>query len=226
MRRLALRTLIGSIALSALTGIYLLLVGSGGDFEGKVLVTALSVSGVSILAMACGAALERGRLGWLPHAGTVTAVAAFVLLMVVIWDVDGHRTLVQWALTLILAAAAAALACLLSLADLAPRFRWVGALGYFSDAALATMLDLFVWDLLDTHDELFSRLTGVFSILLAAVTVAVPILHRMSSLGGATGSVRHCVACGREVTGAPGGEVVCSGCGARFRVEFSAEGRR
>ena len=129
MRTLALRALIGSIALSALTGIYVLIVGGEGDLEGKILATALSISALSILVMACGAGLERRKLGLLPHAGTVAGVAAFILFMIVFWEFGSHRVLVQIALSLALASAAAALACLLSIADLNSRFRWVRALG-------------------------------------------------------------------------------------------------
>ena len=232
MRTLALRALIGSIALSALTGIYVLVFGNDGDLEEKVLVTALSISVLSILVMACGVGLERRKLSLLPHAGTASAAGGFVLLMIVIWDLGSHRAWAQGALSLVLASAAAALACLLSLAALAPRFRWVRALGFFSDAALATMMILFVWEGLDTESEIFTRMTGVLAILLGAVTVAVPILHRMSSpdehsldLANAarTGTVRHCVVCGKGVNGTPNAELTCSGCGARFRAEFPEE---
>jgi len=221
--------LIGSIALSALMGIYVLVVGGDGELEGKVLVTALSISGLSILVMACGAALERGKLGWLPHAGTATAAAGFVFLMILIWDLGSHRVWAQCALSLITASAAAAVASLLSLAALAPRFRWVRMLGFLSDAALATTLILFIWDILDPQNEALARMTGVLAILLGAATVAVPILHRMSSpdepsLSHAkpdgTAAVRHCVACGQELTGSPNTEITCSRCGARFRIEF------
>jgi hypothetical protein len=126
--------------------------------------------------------------------------------------------------------AAAALACLLSLAELAPRFRWVRALGFSSEAALATMLLLFIWDLLDTESDIFGRMTGVLAILLGAVTIAVPILQRMSSPekrslergtdAGETGTVRHCVVCGQGLNGDSDAEITCLVCGALFRVEF------
>ncbi len=232
MRTLALRVLIGSIALSALTGIYVILAGSDGDLEGKILITALSISVVSILVMACGAALERRKLGLLPHAGTVSAIGAFSLIMIVIWEFGSDRAWVQWGLTLALTSAAAALACLLSLAVLASRFRWVRVLGLFSDAALAAMLIQFVWELLDTEGEILARMTGVLAILLGSVTVAVPILQRMSrpeessrERTGAHGreSVRHCVVCGQALNEAPATEINCPECGARFRIEFSTE---
>jgi hypothetical protein len=230
MRKLALRVLIGSIALSALTGIYVLVFGGDGEIEGKVFVTSLSISGLSILVMACGVALERGKLGFVPHGGTVTAVAGFIVLMILIWELGEHRVWAQSALTLITASAAAALASLLSLADLAPRFRWVRVLGFLSDAALATTLILFIWEILDPENDALGRMTGVFAILLGAATVAVPILYRMSGPDepladrakvGRPGTVNHCVVCGQGLAGSPDTEITCSRCGARFRIEFS-----
>jgi hypothetical protein len=229
MRTLALRALIGSITLSALTGIYVLIVGGDGDLEGKILATALSISALSILVMACGVGLERRKLGLVPHAGTVAGVVAFILFMIVFWEFGSHRVWVQCALSLALASAAAALACLLSIADLDSRFRWVRALGFFCDAALATMLILFIWDLLDTENDIYARMTGVLAILVGAVTIAVPILQRMSNPeersvdrvdAGDSGMVHHCVACGQAVSGAPETAHTCLECGVRFRVEF------
>jgi hypothetical protein len=229
MRAYALRALIGSIALSSLTGIYILIVGGDGDFNGKVLVTALSLSGLSLLVMACGAGLEQGKLGPLPYVGSAAAVTAFLLLMIVIWGIGNQRVWSQNALGISIIGAAIALACLLSIPDLAPRFRWVRAIGFFSDAALVSMLNLFIWDLLDTEGNIPARMTGVFAILLGGTTIAVPVLHRMSSAGDnsqhaatldSTGIAKHCVACGQPLKGSPGNQFTCSACGTRFRVEF------
>ena len=94
------------------------------------------------------------------------------------------------------------------------------------------MLILFIWDLLDTENEIFARMTGVLAILVGAVTIAVPILQRMSNPeersleevnAGGPGSVRHCVVCGQALNEAPASEITCPECGARFRVEFSRE---
>ena len=227
MRTLALRALIASISLSALTGIYVLVAGGDSDLEGKVLATALSISALSILVMACGVGLERRKLGLLPHAGTAAGLAGFFLFMIVLWEIGSHRIWAQCALSLVLASAATALACLLSLADLDSRSRWVRGLGFFCDTALATMLTLFIWDLLDPKNEILARLTGVLAILLGAVSIAVPILQRMSrreerlmERTSAAGTVRHCVVCGHGLNDAHHVDILCPECGAHFNVEF------
>lgn len=222
MRKLALRGLVASIALSALVGIYVLVFGSGGEVERKVLGTALTTSGLSILIMACGAGLERGKLFLVPHLGIVTSILGWALLQLILWELaDGPR----WAeetLGLITWGVAAALACLLALATLAPRFAWVRWLGYAADLAVAVMVSLIIWHVLADDSEAVGRTLGVLSILLAAATVAVPILHRMSQRDtpGEPGAIRHCVSCGGRVEGAAGEEIRCPECGARFQARL------
>ena len=226
MRTFALRTLIGSIVASALVGIYVLLIGSFGDLEERVLVTALSVSALSILAMACGAAFERSRLGLLPHLGTLVSVTSFALFMIGIWSNSNWQPLWNTALSLAALAFAAALACLLSLATLARRFRWTQLLGMISAFLLAAMLVFLVWA--DVDSEAVWRIVGVLAILVGAVTIAVPVLHRMSmptagsDSSSQESSIRFfCAACGSGLAG--GSNVVsCRQCGARFRVDLLA----
>ncbi len=225
MRICALRTLIGSIVASALVGIYVLLIGSFGDLEERVLVTALSVSGLSILAMACGAAFERSRLGLLPHMGALVSVASFALFMIGIWSDSNWKPLWNTALSLALFACAGALACLLSLATLARRFRWTQFLGVISAFLLVAMLIFLIW--VEVENEAVWRIVGVLAILVGTVTIGVPVLHRMSlpSEGSDSfsqeSSIRFCVACGSRQAG--GSDVVtCRQCGARFRVDLLA----
>ena len=108
MRQTALRVLIGSVVVSALLGIWALLVGDFGEFEGKVLLTSLCISGASLLAMACAAAWDKGPLPLLPRAGMGLSVAGFAYLIVLIWaeakSVEAWKT----AATLLIFATAAA----------------------------------------------------------------------------------------------------------------------
>jgi hypothetical protein len=226
MRTLALRSLIGSIAASALVGIYVLLLGSFGEREERVLLTAMSVSGLSILAMACGSAFERSRLGKLPQAGALASVASFVLFMVGIWSDSGWRSLWYLAISLALLACATAFASLLSLATLARKFRWTQRLGMISAFLLAAVLILVLWAELDSEGAW--RLVGVLAIVVGAVAIGVPVLHHMSEPAPGRASarqesrIRFCVACGHGL--ASGSDIAtCNRCGARFRVDLFGE---
>jgi hypothetical protein len=230
MRTWALRSFIGSIALSAIVGIYVILVGDSGPLEAKVLITALSVSLFSILGMSCGAAVEQQRLTRVAHLGSAAAALSFVLVMLAVWgwwwEPSQEESLMKWAASLALLAAAAALASLYALATLKPVFHWVRLMGYACVAALAVILVLMIWEAVDASDGKVERTLAVLAILVASTTIAIPVLHRMSrasenfALPLAALSIRFCVACGQGMTAAAGDEVVCAACGCRFQVQF------
>jgi len=79
--------LIASVAISAVVGIGVLLIGDFGSLEIRVLMTTLTVTVTSILGLACGAYFESGRWRALPLAGIVLAIAAAVMTFFIIWDV-------------------------------------------------------------------------------------------------------------------------------------------
>jgi hypothetical protein len=221
----ALRVLIGSIAVSAVLGVWAILVGDFGEFEAKVLLTSLTVSGASILAMACGAAWERRSLVRAAAAGIGTAVVTGALILVGIWGEVGDDEFWRTTAMFSIVACACAHASLLSLAVLESRFRWVQWAAFGLDAALAGSLILFVWDA--WTDESAERFIGVVSILLASATIAAPVLHRMSRLpaAGVLADALFCPSCGNGLQDS----TQCLACGARFRVEFvprSVDGER
>ena len=220
MKRIALRTLIGSVAISALLGVVAILGGSGfGDLQAKVLLTALTVSGASILVMACGAAWERGILRPVPKFGAIAAVATGALLTIGLWgEVRGDE---YWKLvgTVSIAAGALAHASLVALAELAARFRWSRLVAYALAAILSFTLIVLVWAEGSDSEGVF-RFVAVVSILLASATIAIPVFHRMSRMDGADAGTeaRFCPQCGVALS-LP---TECGGCHARFRVEWLA----
>jgi len=210
VKRLSLRILIGAVAFSALLGVYALLAGEFGRIEARVLLTSLTVSATSILAMACGVAWERAALGRVPAVGTVLAVVTCLLTIVGIWADPRSVAYFKVTVSVCLAATACAHASLLALATGAPR--WSRLAGYGLACALAAAVALMVW--LEADDELAWRWVGVLAVLLAAATIAVPVLHRTSGKEAQAPQSRFCPACGAEA-GSP-----CPNCGARFHVEF------
>jgi hypothetical protein len=225
VRRAFIRVFFGSVALNAALAIYALLAESFGDTQGKILMTSLSVTGGAILTIACEAARERGRLGPLPRVGAATAVAGFVLLAVFIWaepDADWAFRLVG---TLLTVAGATALLSLLSLATLAPRFRWTFISTVALAALLASLAVSWIWG--NWQSEWFPRGFGVVAVGLAAFVVVVPVLHRLSRRelaappeAGKAGGVSFCPSCGRPVSAEAGEEASCPACGAAFTVSF------
>jgi hypothetical protein len=222
VKRPAVQVLIISVVVSALLGIWALLKGDFGAFEGKVLATSLSISGASILAMACGAAWTRSPFPLLPRLGLVLALAGFGLLILFVWgevDVAGPW---KTCATLLVFATAAAHASLLSLRRLPPGRGWLLLGAYASGAALATLIVVVMWREIDADWPW--RWIGVFSILLCAFTVLVVVFERIArqATSGAplpepSADVRYCPFCGAgiEKSESPGS---CSACGAGFHV--------
>ncbi len=218
MQRLGLRITIVAVALSALGGVYALLAGDVGEFEGKILLTTVFVAGASILAMACGMAWERRRLGLIPPAGVAASVLGFGLFDVAVWTESDAAALTKIIGTLLLVGTAAAHASLLSLTRLPSRHRWVMTSAFVSSLVLVGLLMSAIW--VEPEGQGIWRVTGVFAILVAAFTIAAPVLQRISRLESSPSPlVRFCPGCGSALS-EPSGGVACAACGVRFRIEF------
>lgn len=183
LKKIFLYLFVGSITLSALIGIVILIFGNFGELEVKVLLTALDITVTSILGLACGAFLERRRLRWIPTAGISCAVISAVMWMFIIWS--GWNTgdeFIKSVLSLTVAAAACAHISMLSLASLDNRFRWLRTAAHATIWSLAGILILTIWESRWMDNELVGRVVGIISILVGAVTVLTPIFHWLSSV--------------------------------------------
>lgn len=134
--------------------------------------------------------------------------------------------------TAILIGAAGAHASLLSLSRLADRYRIVLWAAWGLAALLVALIIIMIWadDVADSTP--YVQLIGVTGVLLAAATVAVPILHRaskgeMPEGRGETGTpegrqIAHCPNCGSTNLQTDARiRVSCRNCGAVFSVSFS-----
>ena len=181
LRRLFLYLLIGSVAVSALIGIVVVLLGSFGTFEVRVLMTTLTVTVTSILGLACGAYYETGRGRMLPLAGIVLTVIAAMMALLIIWDVlDDSQIFIKSSITVLVGAVACSHLSLLSIARLDRRFSWVRVAAYALITTLAGVLVLIIWTEPDSYGDLIARVLGVLSILVGAVTVITPVFHKLS----------------------------------------------
>jgi hypothetical protein len=227
-RRRLLGVVLASIAVNAALGIYALTVPHFGELQGKVLETSGCVTGAGLLVLACLPALERRRLVVVPRVGIAASVLGFALLVCGAWIPPDAAAFWKTAGTILIAAAVSVLVSLLSLAELAPRYRPALPAAGLLAVALAGMSLHVVWS--DGSSEAYARALGVVAVLLAATTVAVPILHR-ASRGAAPvalpsgGDVRFCPHCGRRLASATRIETTCTACGATFRVSFTTPRR-
>lgn len=183
MKRLFLYTLIGSVAVSAVIGIAVMIFGSFGEFETKVLLTTMTVTVTSILGLACGAYFEPAKNRVIPSVGIVSAVVSAILWIIMIWSPfnPDRDFFVYSVMTATLLAVACSLMSLLLMARLDARFLWSRYLAHLSIWSLTAILLLIIWAEIDPSDSWIERALGVLSIIVAAVSVVTPVLHFLSS---------------------------------------------
>ena len=191
------------------------------------------MTGASAIAVACGFAWERGRLGVVPPAGVALGIVGFALLVVGIWtepEGDPFQRAIGTPLAL---AVAATHASLVSPFGLARRFRAAFAAAYGLNALLTAVVVYAIWA--EPDEGGFWRFTGTVAILVAAATIAIPVLHRLGPAAppakaaeaaeaveaAAALEARYCPRCGAELERPGAGR--CERCGAGFAVRFRAE---
>jgi hypothetical protein len=179
LTKLCLRLFIASIAIAAVMGIVAIGIPSKNrEFELRIFLTTAIIAGASVSGLACGGCLTRGHR-ILPTAGlTLTGLSACLLLFGVWTKVESEA---YWETTACLSffAVACAHLSMLFMANLAGGYRWAYLAAYQLILGLATLLAAaLVFGFYD--NEAYWRFTGVISILVAAITLMIPVFHRMS----------------------------------------------
>ncbi len=179
VKKVFLYSLITSVVLSALLASIAILKGNWGWVEVRILLTTLTISGASICGLACGAYLATKRGKILPVAGICLALISGLLLVAGMW-LDASSE-VYWKFTASLSAFAAAFAhlSLLSMARLAPRFRWTLAIAYVFILGVAVILVFVILSEPRGNDWIW-RLLVVMANGGAAMTLLTPIFHWLS----------------------------------------------
>jgi hypothetical protein len=184
LRKVFLYTLILSVAISAVVGIGVLVVGNFGDVETKILLTTLTITVTSILGLACGVYFETGRGRIMPVAGIICSMASAAMWVIVIWSWRStNGTFVKILMSATLFAVSCSLLSLLSLARLDRRFIWTRYAAHAAIWALAAILLYLIWLTPADFSDLLARTIGVLGIIIASVTVMTPVLHKLSSHG-------------------------------------------
>ncbi|MBL8181163.1 MAG: hypothetical protein JNL64_06075 [Blastocatellia bacterium] len=181
LKRLFLYTLIGSVAVSALIGIGVILFGNFGELEVRVLMTTLTITVTSILGLANGAYYESGRGKMLGTVGIVVSVIAAVMSLLIVWDIfDDYENYIKASLTAMLFAISTSHLSLLSLARLDRRFEWSNMAARIVIGALVGLLLFLIWFMPEGDGEILARVMGVLAILIATLTVVTPVFHKLS----------------------------------------------
>lgn len=179
LRKFFLYLLIISVAVSALMGIGVVLLGNFGDREARILMTTSVIVCTSILGLACGANLEAGRGKLLPFSGIILSIVSAALCTYLVWGTY-HGSVGKTAVTTSLLAAVCAHLSLISLARLDARFSWAYYVIFAADWVLAAILLYILWFEPSSDSDFVPRIIGVLGIVIAALTIMTPVFHRLS----------------------------------------------
>jgi hypothetical protein len=179
LTKFSLRLMIASIIATALLGLYALAVPTEDwEFEFKALLTTLIITAASIAGLACGGCLGRGHR-ILPTAGLILTPVAAVMLLIGMWAEINSVTYWKTASTLSFFAVACAHLSMLFMANLAGAYRWAYLAAYQLVFGLATLCAVgILFELFEK--EGYWRTTAGISILVAAITLLIPVFHYMS----------------------------------------------
>jgi hypothetical protein len=179
VKHLLLHLFIGTLVLAALVGIYVLLFGTFGKTEEKILLTTLSISYFSVTSLACAAAFEKRRYLLLSIPGLVVSIAGFAIFLPSLWAgwLD-HDPIARITAILAVFSFSFAQACLLSLVSLERRAAWVYYAAVAAILALAAIISVMI--LRDQGDWLL-RLAGTVGIVDGCLSLCIPVLHRLGS---------------------------------------------
>ena len=181
VKRGFLYALIGSVGASAFMAILAIVSGDFDNWDLRALLSASTIAAASVCGLACGAYLESARNRVLPLMGIALAISAAAAVLLTIWmQTPLFEYWVHWKTTGTLCVFAVAVAhiCLLSMAKLAARFEWSLVVACIVILFVAALFTIMMW--FEIGDEGTWRLLTVAVILDAAITVVIPIFHRLS----------------------------------------------
>ncbi|NNC81052.1 MAG: hypothetical protein HKN94_12970 [Acidimicrobiales bacterium] len=221
LRTIALRAFLASIAINAALGIWALLVDDFGDTQQKVLISSFLVSGSMLAILINGTPLSRRVLWPVPAVAVGGLVLGFALLLGGLWAEADSSTWGKILLTAFTIGGAATFSGLLALLPLRPAHQRLRLLTHLLIALLAASLIGVLWA--EGGGAGIARVIGVQSILVAALTLALPALSRYRPVEESeevSGSGHFCPACGAELAdyALSGDPVACGSCKQVFSV--------
>ena len=178
--RVALISLLFSLAVSALIGIGIIMKGDFGETEGKLLGTTITLGLFTVLAIPGTIQLGRDRYYALAGTAVVSAILAFILMVVAIWR-DGpfeSEDLNKVMVTVAVVAFASNHVALLLLATSTSRVIRGISIGTFAlIGIISSMLIINIW--MDNLPKGLARLLAVFAILDVLGSLAIPMLTKL-----------------------------------------------
>lgn len=175
-----LYALIISVIFGAILGIVFVLRDQWGWFEVRVMLTTVIIAVASLCGLACDLSKLPLGINVLPRAGLILTAISAGMLLFGIWTENNEKEFWKATITLCIFAVATVHVCLMSIARLVGRFRWVSFIGTQLVYGLAVMLTIVLVGEVDS--ESVWRFIAALSIVVAAITLVIPILYRIGRM--------------------------------------------
>ena len=173
--------LIGSVLFGAVLAIIFVVRNTWSWFEVQVILTTIVIASGSLCGLACDLSRRPRGMNLLPKTGLMFTGLCIALLLAAIWLEIGSEPFWRCTICLLILGIATVHVCLLSIAHLAKRFQWIYFIGVQVIFGFALLLCAVTFELIDIDDV--SRLIAATSIIIAAFSLTIPILHRISKMG-------------------------------------------
>lgn len=180
-----LLTMIISLSISALIGIFVFLFGDFGRTEFRLLMTTLTIGGYSLTGLCCSVLYKKRKFTPLALSGMVISVIGFLYTVLVFWeaiDLDYDFTLKALIIFIILAASTAHSCLLLLIKSEKSLVNSALSATIVFISIVAFMLIILILNELDGVGDFYFRLLGVFAILDVLGTIVTPILNKVYSM--------------------------------------------
>ena len=176
-----LYALVASVVFGAVLGIVLVLRNTWGWYETRVMLTTVIVAVASVFGLACDLSKTPFGSNWLPKTGLLLTALTAVMLLAGLWlDFESDEF---WRSVIVVTVFCVATVhvSLLSIARLTGNYRWVYLIGCQVIYGLAGLISAIV--LFSIESDALWRFVAALTIVDAAITLIIPILHRIARMG-------------------------------------------
>lgn len=183
MKKNMLKILIGSLCLSAIVGIVIILLGSFGEIESKILGTTLLVFGYSIPGLCSSTIYEKEKLHYFSIIGIMIALISCLYVICLVWNIfdfnifDSAQWKILWTLN-ILCWSSGHISLILLINDKNKMVLTFRLLTVIMSIIIDIMILIPTWELYNPSD-FYYRLLLVIGILITLGTIGTPILNKI-----------------------------------------------
>lgn len=169
-----------AVVFVTLSGVKIVLANNSNALDIRFVFTAVIVAIASLCGLACDLSKMPLGLNLLPKAGSALTIVTAALLLGLLWGEIVSEIYYKITVCSVIVQFATVHVCLLSIAKLVGKYRWVYIIGSQVIFGFATILCAIV--VFEINSPEIVRAVAAMTILVAAITLIIPILHRLGKL--------------------------------------------